>query len=149
MHRWTPAPTTPRLASISPTPGLHNIHIATCNPFVVRYCQFQQLPHRHGLKSAGLRRHAHREQHPDQVQHLYNNCTTTTISGITVYDENPVTAQNNACNNNKKSGINIFRSTSGGKLPNNTAPCKVANLAYDIWLNGCANMTISGNTHST
>ena len=81
----------------------------------------------------------------------YNTCNNNFDRGIAVYDENPVTVQNNTCKNNKKSGINIFRSTSGGKLLNNTATGNgnTPNVAYDIWLNGCSNMTISGNTYST
>lgn len=71
--------------------------------------------------------------------------------GTAIYDLNPLIVRNNSCNNNGKSGINIFRCTSGGQLLNNTATGNLylVNVAYDIWLNACSGMTISGNVYNT
>lgn len=71
--------------------------------------------------------------------------------GMAVYDMNPLRVEGNKCRNNLKSGINLFRTTSGGVLLNNiaTGNGNVVNVSYDIWLNGCSGFSVAGNTYGT
>lgn len=134
-------------APIGSTPGLHNIYISNCDPFIARYVTSTYCRTGMGLKMTDF--YGDRTETSQIVEYcqLNNNYDR----GVAIYDLNPLIVRNNTCNNNGKSGINIFRCTSGGQLLNNTATGNLysVNVAYDIWLNGCANMTISGNTYGT
>lgn len=134
-------------APVGSTPGLHNIYISNCDPFIARYVNSSNCRTGMGLKLTDF--YGDRTETSQIVEYctLNNNYDR----GTAIYDLNPLIVRNNTCNNNGKSGINIFRCTSGGQLLNNTATGNLysANVAYDIWLNGCANMTISGNTYGT
>jgi parallel beta-helix repeat protein len=134
-------------APIGSTPGLHNIYISNCDPFIARYVTSTYCRTGMGLKLTDF--YGDRTETSQIVEYcqLNNNFDR----GTAIYDLNPLIVRNNTCNNNGKSGINVFRCTSGGQLLNNTATGNLysVNVAYDIWLNGCANMSISGNTYGT
>ena len=134
-------------APIGSTPGLHNIYISDCDPFIARYVTATYCRTGMGLKLTDF--YGNRTETSQIVEYcqLNNNYDR----GTAIYDLNPLIVRNNTCNNNGKSGINIFRCTSGGQLLNNTATGNLysVNVAYDIWLNACSGMTISGNTYGT
>ena len=134
-------------APIGSTPGLHNIYISDNDPFIARYVTSTYCRTGMGLKLTDF--YGNRTETSQIVEYcqLNNNYDR----GTAIYDLNPLIVRNNTCKNNGKSGINIFRCTSGGQLLNNTATGNLyqVNVAYDIWLNGCAGMTISGNTYGT
>jgi parallel beta-helix repeat protein len=134
-------------APIGSTPGLHNIYISTVDPFIARYVTSTYCRTGMGLKITDFYGDQTETSQIVEYCQLNNNYDR----GTAIYDINPLIVRNNTCNNNGKSGINIFRCTSGGQLTNNTATGNpyVVNVSYDIWLNSCANMTISGNTYGT
>lgn len=134
-------------APIGSTPGLHNIYISTCDPFIGRYVTSTYCRTGMGFKLTDWDgTHTETSQVVEYCQ-LNNNYDR----GLAVYDTNPLIVRYNTCNNNGKSGINILRSTSGGQLLNNvcTGNPYVAAVSADIKLDGCANMTISGNTYGS
>jgi len=130
------------------SPPLHNVYISTCDKIFVdrlvsTYCKVGGM----GLKITDF--YENQTETSCVVQGCQLNYNTD--RGMAVYDMNPLTVTGNTCNNNTKSGINIFRCTSGGVLTNNTAMNNgnQPDVAYDIWLNACTNMQISGNTYGT
>ena len=134
-------------APIGGTPGLHNIYISDCDPFIATHVNSTYCRTGMGLKLTDF--YGNRTETSQVVEYcqLNNNFDR----GTAIYDLNPLIVRNNSCNNNGKSGINIFRCTSGGQLLNNTATGNLylVNVAYDIWLNACSGMTISGNVYNT
>lgn len=134
-------------APIGSTPGLHNIYISNCDPFKARYVTSTYCRTGMGLKLTDF--YGDRTETSQIVEYctLNNNYDR----GTAIYDLNPLIVRNNTCKNNGRSGINIFRSTSGGQLLNNIAtgnPYQAGSSA-DIKLDSCANMTISGNTYGS
>lgn len=134
-------------APIGSTPGLHNIYISDNDPFIARYVTSTYCRTGMGLKLTDF--YGNRTETSQIVEYcqLNNNYDR----GTAIYDLNPLIVRNNTCKNNGKSGINILRSTSGGQLLNNvcTGNPFVSGVSADIKLDGCANMTISGNTYGT
>lgn len=134
-------------APIGSTPGLHNIYISSCNPFKARYVTATYCRTGMGLKLTDFdASHTETSQIVEYCQ-LNNNFDR----GMAAYDLNPLIVRNNTCKNNGKSGINILRTTSGGQLLSNvcTGNPYAAGVSADIKLDGCANMTITGNTYGT
>lgn len=134
-------------APIGSTPGLHNIYISTCDPFIARYVNTTYCRTGMGLKLTDWDG-THTET--SQIAE-YCTCSNNYDRGIAAYDLNPLIVRYNTCNNNGKSGINILRTTSGGQLLNNTCTGNpyIVNVSADIKLDGCANMVISGNTYGS
>lgn len=134
-------------APVGSTPGLHNIYISNCDPFIARYVTSTYCRTGMGLKLTDF--YGDRTETSQIVEYcqLNNNFDR----GTAIYDLNPLIVRNNTCKNNGKTGINIFRCTSGGQLLNNTATGNpyAAGSSADIWLNGCSGMTITGNTYGT
>lgn len=134
-------------APIGSTPGLHNIYISTCDPFIARYVTSTYCRTGMGLKLTDF--YGDRTETSQIVEYCQLN--NNHDRGTAIYDLNPLIVRNNTCKNNGKSGINILRSTSGGQLLNNVCtgnPYSVG-VSADIKLDGCANMTITGNTYGS
>jgi len=70
--------------------------------------------------------------------------------GLAAYELQKIYVENNQANNNGKSGINLIR-CNDVTLKYNTCLNNYyeENVSYDIWLNSCSNMTITGNTYGT
>ncbi|WP_438479693.1 right-handed parallel beta-helix repeat-containing protein [Oleiharenicola lentus] len=126
---------------------IHHIYISSCDKILVENVNGSNCRSGMGLK----------------ITDFYGNLTETSVvvrnntfdsnydRGIAVYDTNPLVIEGNKTRNNLKSGINLFRTTSGGRLVNNVATGNgnQPNVAYDIWLNACSGFTISVNTYVT
>lgn len=134
-------------APIGSTPGLHNIYISTCDPFIARYVASTSCRTGMGLKLTDF------SGTQTETSQIAEYCTLSNNfdRGMAAYDLNPLIVRNNTCKNNGKSGINILRTTSGGQLLNNvcTGNPYSAGVSADIKLDGCANLTISGNTYGS
>ncbi len=126
---------------------IHHIYISSCDQILVENVNASNGRAGMGLKITDF--------YGDRVETsciVKNNTFDSNFDrGMAIYDMNPLRVEGNKCRNNLKSGINIFRATSGGVLLNNTATGNgnVVNVSYDIWLNGCSGFSISGNTYGT
>lgn len=129
------------------TPGLHNLYISTVDNCLIKYLTSTYCRSGIGLKLTDF----YGDQSEASI--IVQNCNLNNNKdrGLAAYDLSNLEVRNNTCNNNGSSGINILRTTSGGELTGNTCLNNVykVDVSYDIWLNGCANMTISGNTYGT
>lgn len=126
---------------------IHHIYLSTCDKILV-----DNVNASNGRTGMGLK-----------ITDFYGDQTETSCivqnstfdnnydRGMAIYDMNPLRIEGNTCRNNLKSGINIFRTTSGGVLLNNVATGNLyqLNVGYDIWLNGCSGFDISGNTYAS
>jgi len=139
---------------VGTTPGLHNIYISSCDPFLARYVTSTNCRTGIGLKMCDW------YSSIAETSQVVEYCTLTGNKGISgkyngiglaVYNINNLIVRNSSCSNNTGDGMYIVNCTSGGQLLNNTCTGNsyVTNVAYDIFLSGCANMTISGNTYNT
>ena len=126
---------------------IHHIYLSTCDKILV-----ENVNASNGRTGMGLK-----------ITDFYGTATETSCvvknntfdnnydRGMAIYDMNPLRVEGNKCRNNTKSGINLFRTTSGGVLLNNTSTGNgyQVNVAYDIWLNGCSGFSIAGNAYAT
>ncbi|KIR61361.1 MULTISPECIES: right-handed parallel beta-helix repeat-containing protein [Micromonospora] len=97
-----------------------------------------------------------------KVTDFYNANTETSVSirnsdfnynydrGTAVYYLQNAAIVDNVAHHNGSSGFNILWSTNGSLINNQAYDNPlVANVSYDIWLNGCSGFTISGNTYGS
>ena len=139
------------------TPGLHNIYISTCDPFIATHVTSTNCLTGMGLKDTDF----------DGTNNEQNNtiqyCTCTGNQGIAgkvnglgigVFNIPDAIIQNNRCQNNIGDGIlvwNLIGGSGSGQLLNNvtTGNTYQLNVSYDIYLIGLTGWTISGNTYGT
>lgn len=126
---------------------IHHIYLSTCDQVLVENVNASNGRAGMGLKITDF------YGTETETSCVVKNCTfdANYDRGMAIYDMNPLRVEGNKCRNNGKSGINLFRTTSGGVLLNNVATGNLyqENVAYDIWLNGCSGFSIGGNTYGT
>lgn len=128
------------------SPGMHNMYISNTNPFTIRNSNVSNCRTGMGLKiqdSSGTL--------TETTQIISGNVFDSNYDrGMAVYRVNSLQITNNKCRNNGKSGINLITCVSP-TLNGNTATGNplIVDVSYDIWLNGCTNITQSGNTYGS
>jgi hypothetical protein len=131
---------------VGSTPGLHNAYISNVNPFLAHQVNSSNCRTGMGFKMTDFNNN--RTETSQRVENcVFNN---NKDRGIAAYYLSPLVITGTTCNNNQKSGINLI-TCSNITLTNNTATGNplVVDVSYDIWLNGCSNITQSGNTYGS
>lgn len=127
-------------------PGMHNMYISNTNPFLCKTTSASNGRTGMGLKiqdSDGSRTETSQTIDSCIFKNNYDR-------GMAVYKISNLIVKKTTCDNNAKSGINLLN-CSGITMTDNHATGNLyqVDVAYDIWLNSCSNITQSGNVYNT